>query len=254
MKGSLADRMKDYEKVLSPKFTKKVPVIIRLDGKAFHSFTIGFRKPFDMVLRETMGETSKYLCENIQGCKLAYTQSDEISLLLTDYETIYTNGWFDYEVEKIISISASMATLAFNKCLVEVAERYLDNGDISVEEFEFYKKKSMTALFDSRGFNIPKEDVVNYFIWRQQDATRNSIFMVGRANFSHKQLECKNINQIQDMLFIEKGINWNNFEVYNKRGLCVKRRPVEGTLRRKWKTDFNIPIFTQDRSYIEELI
>lgn len=187
---------------------------------------------------ESMWETTKYLCENIQGCKIAYTQSDEISLLLTDYDNIETCAWFDNNVQKMASISASMATLAFNKAFSKVAglyiysvensilegdEKYIynkygiktyvnENDEICIaDEYlnlaDIYKKKMMSAMFDSRVFSLPKEEVVNYFIWRQQDAIRNSIQMVGRANFSNKQLNKKSCTEIQDMLLQEKGIN-----------------------------------------------
>ena len=125
MKDNLGDRMKCYENVSRVYLTKRIPVIIRLDGKAFHTFTKSFRKPFDKILMETMWETSKYLCANIQGCKIAYTQSDEISLLLTDYEKITTCSWFDSNIQKMVSVSASMATLAFNKYFKEIYERHV---------------------------------------------------------------------------------------------------------------------------------
>ena len=117
-KDSLGDRMKEnYENRSKTYLTRRTPVIIRLDGKAFHSFTRGMKKPYDEIFHNTMNATMKYLCENIQGCKLGYTQSDEITLLLTDYDTLTTSAWFDYNVQKICSVSASMATMAFNKFL-----------------------------------------------------------------------------------------------------------------------------------------
>ena len=114
-KDILSDRMKTYENVNRTYLTRRTPVIIRLDMRAGHTFTKGFQKPFDEIFMKSMRETMKYLCENIQGCKLGYTQSDEISLLLVDYDDINTAAWFDYNILKIVSVSASMATLAFNK-------------------------------------------------------------------------------------------------------------------------------------------
>lgn len=113
--NSLGDRMKGYENISRIYLTKRSPVIIRIDGKAFHSFTKGFLRPFDNILMETMAETAKFLAQNISGCKLAYTQSDEISLLLTDYETNETQPWFENNLQKLVSVSASMATLHFNR-------------------------------------------------------------------------------------------------------------------------------------------
>lgn len=216
-KDSLGDRMKTYEGVTRNHLTRRTPVIIRVDGKAFHSFTKGFQRPFDMVLMESMWETTKYLCENIQGCKLGYVQSDEISLLLTDYDDIGTQAWFENNILKMTSISASMATLAFNNSFNVNQLKYIsdnDVNDLTVKQSMKYGSRIGTALFDSRVFNIPKEEVCNYFIWRQQDATRNAIQMVGQSNFGHKKLQNKNCNQIQEMLFQEKGINFNDLPAY----------------------------------------
>lgn len=256
-KDSLGDRMKGYENIPRNYLTRRLPVIIRLDGKAFHTFTKGFKKPFDNILMESMWETAKYLCENIQGCKVAYTQSDEISLLLTDYEKLDTCAWFDNNIQKIVSISASMATLAFNKVFSEIIN-HIDAEEIS-DFYDIYKRRMMTAMFDSRVFTLPKEEVNNYFVWRQQDATRNSIQMVGQANFSHKQLHKKSCDEIQEMLFQEKGINWNDLPTPNKRGICIIKEQYElnneeKTLRTRWTVDTNIPVFTQDRNYIEKYV
>ena len=258
-KDNLGKRMKEYEYVSRNYLTKRTPVIIRIDGKTFHTFTKGMKRPFDEVLIKTMQETAKYLCENIQGCKLAYTQSDEITLLLTDYETFNTQGWFNYNIQKMVSISASMATLAFNtffKDNIPTSYSYEDSKYI-----ESLKAKINKALFDSRVFNIPKEEVCNCFIWRQQDATRNSINLVGQSNFSHKELNKKSCNDIQDMLFVQKGINWNNYNTYLKRGTCIIKEEYlkkdgnnNQTLRTRWIIDKDIPIFTQDRNYIERYI
>lgn len=265
---SLGDRMKGYEDVTRNYLTRRMPVIIRIDGKAFHTFTRGFQKPFDMLLMETMWETCKYLCANIQGCKVAYTQSDEISLLLTDYETLTTSAWFDNNIQKMVSVSASMATMAFNIAFNRAISDYeeLDKpsyfeSECHHQEFEkllsMYKSRTNKAMFDSRVFNIPKEEVCNYFIWRQQDASRNSIQMVGRSNFSDKQLYKKNCDMIQEMLFSEKNINWNDLPTYQKRGACIYKELYnldDKTIRSQYVVDENIPIFTQNREYIEKYL
>lgn len=241
----LGTRMKRYEHINRNFLTKRMPTIIRLDGKAFHTFTKGMDRPFDELLISTMQETARLLCENIMGTKIAYTQSDEITILLTDYENIETEAWFDKNIQKITSISASMATLFFNKTFAEL--------DMNNK----YVNKRWKALFDSRVFNLPKEEVCNCFIWRQQDATRNAIQMVGQANFSHSQLQNKSCNAIQEMLFQEKNINFNNFPSYQKRGTCVRKEQVEignGVIRGKWIIDRDIPVFTQDRQFIEKFI
>ena len=241
-KTSIGDRMKtNYENISRYYLVRRMPVIIRIDGKAFHTFTRGFKKPFDNILIGAMQKTMKYLCENIQGCVFGYTQSDEISLLLVDYQTLDTCAWFSNNVQKICSVSASMATMAFNKTLAElVTKQTFDN----VEYQNKLQRKLYGAMFDSRVFNIPKEEVCNYFVWRQQDATRNSIQSVGQANFSHKELDCKNCGQIQDMLFEKMGINWDDLKINLKRGSCCLKDP-------DWYIDREIPIFSDDRDYIE---
>lgn len=261
---SLGDRMKRYESVPKLYLTRRVPVIIRLDGKAFHTFTRGMRKPFDTVLMESMQETMKCLCENVQGCVLGYTQSDEITLVLTDYATVKTDAWFGYNVEKMTSISASMATLVFNLVFFKNAT---DADRAAGKDYIKYKDKIGKALFDARAFSVPKDEVANCLIWRQQDATRNSIEAVGQANFSQRQLHGKSCNEIQDMLFVEKGINWNNFPTDCKRGAACRKVLVPAEIddpknpgskitveRRKWTIDHETPIFQQNREYIESLI
>ena len=114
-KDSLGDRMKKYEYITRTHLIPRMPVIIRLDGKAFHQFCNGLKRPFDDILIKTMQDTTKYLCENVQGCVLGYTQSDEITLVLVDYKTLDTTSWFDNNIQKIVSVSASMATMAFNR-------------------------------------------------------------------------------------------------------------------------------------------
>lgn len=267
-KDSLGDRMKSYEGISRIYLTKRVPVIIRIDGKAFHSFTKGFRRPFDEILIKAMQETAKYLCKNIMGCKIAYTQSDEISLLLEDYERVETQPWFENNLQKIVSVSASMATMAFNRAFADaVNERYSYYTGINADEwtgsteefdklFDNYFAKIGTAMFDSRVFILPKEEVCNYFIWRQQDATRNSIQMVAQSLFSHRQLQNKNCDQLQEMMFQEHNINWNDYPTVYKRGSCVtKEQYTENDVTRsRWVVDTNIPIFTQDRNYIDRLV
>ena len=248
---NLGDRMKDYEYVSRNYLTKRIPVIIRLDGKAFHGFTKGMKRPFDEILIQTMQETAKYLCENIMCCKIAYTQSDEISLLLVDYETPATQQWFDNNIQKMVSVSASMATLEFNKRFVQNVSQFATDDTTNV-----YTSKYYTALFDSRVFSLPKEEVNNYFIWRQQDATRNSIQMVAQSLFSHKELQCKNCNELQEKMWQEKNVNWNDFETVQKRGACVVKENYHNgeTLRTRWIVDKKIPIFTQDREYIDKYV
>lgn len=258
MSDNLGKRMKEYyENIPKTKLIRRMPTIIRLDGRSFHTFTRGFKKPFDYSLMLAIKQTTKLLCENIQNAKLGYCQSDEISILLCDYDNLDTSAWFDNEVQKICSISASMATLYFNQVFNIIAHEYVDEvndaWNISDEEINYadtlYVAAKNGAMFDSRCFNIPKEEVANYFLWRQQDATRNSIQMVGQANFTHKELHKKTCNDIQNMLLTEKNINWNNFPTYKKRGTCCIKT------EKGWIIDDDIPIFKEEgRDYIEKLI
>ena len=259
----IGKRMKSYyEQIPNTRLMRRCPVCIRIDGKAFHTFTRGFNRPFDEALINTMQETMRYLCENIQGCVLGYHQSDEISLILIDYKNLNSAAWFDYEVQKMCSISASMATMAFNKMFEEkcvVNSLVLPNTDESKKIKDAYAKAiSNCALFDARCFNLPKEEVTNYIYWRQLDATRNSIQMVGQSNFSHKELQGKSCSQIQDMLFENKGINWNDFLTYQKRGsCCIKEKYLvnDSIERTHWVIDRDIPIFKgENREYIEKLV
>ena len=268
-KDSLGDRMKQYEGNPRISLMRRNPVIIRIDGKAFHTFTRGFQRPFDDIFIESMQETAKFLCENIQNVKCSYQQSDEISLLLTDYETINTAAWFDYQVQKMCSIAASMATLAFNRAFEERIEALDFDWSMGVEGINseylsaLYKAQEKGAMFDARCFSIPKEEVCNYFQWRQMDCTRNSIQMVGQANFSHKELQNKKNEDIQEMLFSQKSINWNDFSTVKKRGSCciknfekkvINFQTQEEVIRKVWGIDKNIPIFSQDRNYIERFV
>lgn len=271
-RSDLAKRMKEYEAVPKTRLMNRVPVILRIDGKAFHTFTRGFHKPFDEILIKTMQETMKYLCENIQGCVLGYTQSDEITLILTDYKKLTSSAWFDYEVQKMCSIAASMATMAFNKTFKQLVEKeydeYMEAWNTTQKEADllrsYYVSIEKGAMFDARCFNIPKEEVTNNIYWRQQDCTRNSIQMVGQANFSHKELQNKSCNDIQDMLFTQKDINWNDFPTYLKRGSCCIKEYYQSEevdikdgpcARSRWIIDENIPIFkAEGREYIEKLI
>lgn len=290
-RDDLGNRMKTfYEEISKTRLMRRTPVVIRIDGKAFHTFTRGFKRPFDDVLIKTMQDTAKYLCENIQGCQLAYTQSDEISLLLIDYQRFETSAWFDYEVQKMVSISTSMATMEFNRRFRDNVEELVMSGKIQEEldsdtieqlyKFQnaYIEAREKGAMFDARVFNIPREEVTNYFYWRQLDASRNSIQMVGQANFSHKELQHKSCNDIQDMLMTQKNINWNDFPTYQKRGSCVVKEdyfqscedgkfikfpdgccdPYEdeesetGVWRGHWVIDKDIPIFKgEGREYIE---
>lgn len=220
----MGERMKtNYEEVWKIKLPMRIPVMIRLDGKCFHDFTRDMKRPFDKDFINNMASLAYYLCEEVQGVVFAYVQSDEISLLLHNYKKLGSQSWFGNEIQKMVSISGGMASAWFT---------------------EEYGK---TAIFDSRVFVLPEAEVVNYFIWRQQDATRNSIMMLAQSLYSHKQLHKKDCHEMQDMM-MEKDVNWNNLEDWKKRGLVVRKK------YNKWVKDFHVPIFTKNRNYIEKYL
>lgn len=271
VRDELGNRMKEYyENIPKTKLMRRCPIILRIDGKSFHTFARNFQKPFDEILIISMQETMKYLCENIQGCVLGYTQSDEITLVLIDYKKLTSQAWFDYEVQKICSIAASMATMAFNesfsKNYSKLYRRKMEYGENIDELVKTYAFKAGRAMFDCRCFNIPKKEVTNCIYWRQLDATRNSIQMVGQANFSHKELQNKSCNDIQDMLMTQKNINWNDLPTYQKRGSCCVRNHMisepygnrmldRNAGENEWVIDKNIPIFKgEGRKYIDDLV
>lgn len=269
-KGALDKRMKGYEYVTRTYLTRRTPVIIRLDGKAFHTFTRGFNKPFDDIMVKTMQDTMKYLCENVEGCVLGYTQSDEITLVLCDYKKLTSEAWFDNNIQKIVSVSASMATLAFNK-FFEINVKELYKGDIKTSPYVTKKSYWISGIeykcgmFDSRVFNIPKEEVNNCLLWRQQDATRNSIEALAQSLYPSKAIEGINTKKLQDKMFTEKDVNWNDLPTHLKRGSCCRKvkdiksvSTKDGMIvdveRTKWFLDTEIPIFSQDPDYVNSKI
>lgn len=209
----LGKRMKDYyESRFQYYLPRRTYTIIRVDGKAFHTYTRGLNKPFDGELMKDLDDSAKYGCENIQGVRFAYLQSDEISFFLTDFENTNTDAWFDGNMQKIASVSASLITAKFNQL------------------------RCKPAVFDSRVFIIPSFiEVENYFLWRQQDAIRNSISMIARSLYSHKELHGMNTNQMQEMCW-QKGINWNDYDPGIKRGRIITQRPYmrNGAQRKEW--------------------
>jgi len=280
MKDELVDRMKDfYEDRTRFKLARRTNTIIRIDGKAFHTYTKGLERPFDLGFMEDMNKTTEYLCQNIQGAKFGYVQSDEISILITDYDDISTHAWFDGNLQKMSSIAASLATAKFNQLRMArfarnsgIEPKYRDESYIAESEIGNFK----LAMFDARVFQIPyHEEVFNYFIWRQQDATRNSISSVAQANFSAKELNGKKTSDMQDMLMLEKGINWNDFSPREKRGTLIRKverqfvrkdiDPIDdgkthlidkGNIytRNVWEADPETPIFSKDKDYLKMLM
>lgn len=257
---SLGDRMKEYEGRNQYYLQKRTPVCIRVDMRAGHTFTKGFVRPFDEVFGNAMIRTMEYCATNIENCVFSYCQSDEITFVLVDYEKLETDAWFNYRTDKLCSVSASMATMAFNKFFNEEVDKYSRNLNNSGVQTNWYIAAALNgAMFDARCFNIPKEEVCNLIYWRQLDATRNSIQMVGQANFSHSELQNKSCNDIQDMLHEQKGINWNDYPTRWKRGVaCYRVKDLDeydNDWGGYWAIDYEMPILKgEDRAYVDNLI
>jgi tRNA(His) guanylyltransferase len=270
-RDSLGDRMKEhYEDRTRYLLPRRTYTIIRVDGKSFHTYTRDCQRPYDQGLMDDMDATAQALCENIEGAQFAYVQSDEISLLLTDFAGRQAEAWFDGNLLKMTSISASIATAHFNQA--RMFRLATHKTAMSPGRDDLYAVfEASPAYFDSRAFTIPDPtEVENYFIWREQDATRNSISMTAQAHFPHDQLQGKSMNEMQEMLWQEKGINWNDEPAGFKRGRCVVRETIRkdvdyidkrtgetktatGVERHVWRV-VAPPIFTQDRDWLPALI
>ena len=216
-KDSLGDRVKRYESVSKPLLMRRTPLFIRVDGKAFHTFTRGCNKPFDQDLIDCMVYATEKTASEMQGFKLAYTQSDEATFMLWDFDTLETSAWFDYELNKIVSITASMFTAYFNELWTRRNTLVYANTTESATHME---KARRIAFFDARAFNVPEEDWPNVFIWRQRDWVRNSIQMVARSLYSQKQLEGKKTADLHELLY-QKDVNWADLMPQHKNGTFV---------------------------------
>lgn len=262
---SLGNRMKQYEDVFRTKLPIRLPVIFRIDGKAFHTYTRDCKKPVDQGLVDCMNLTAIELCKQVQGTQIAYVQSDEISLLLNNYTTTDTQPWFENNIQKMVSVAASVAGVTFTVNSAKIWGEQGHNGPGTTYDNNYSTPIIKPAYFDARVFVLPKEEAVNYFLWRQQDATRNSVQMLARSLYSHKECTDKNNSQLQEMIF-QKGINWNDCPTAQKRGRCIVKiatikpalNPKTGQTvmaeRSEWVVDNNIPVFSQNRKYIDRLV
>lgn len=227
--NNLGSRMKQYEKVNDFKLTRRTPVIIRVDGRSFHTFTKGLDRPFDKRFISVMQNVAEDLMKLSGNCVLAYVQSDEISILLKDWSKLESEPFFDNKIQKLVSIFAAAATSSF-------INNWFTSGADGVKDL-------VNIQFDARCFNLPKEEVCNYFLWRQQDWTRNSIQMLGRSKFSQKEMNGKSCDVIQDMLWKKFDINWDKLDTYLKRGTFLYR--MDDIV-----VDYDCPILTKNREYI----
>lgn len=230
----LGDRMKEYESCNRLTLPDNLPVVVRIDGNKFSTWTRGFEKPFDIRFINIMNEVAKFTIEKMQNARFAFVQSDEISFIMYK-KNFRAQPWFGNGVQKMASIASSIATAKLNS--MECC-------------------KDRPAWFDGRCFVLPRNEVKNYCLWRQRDWERNSIQMLARSMYSQKQLQNKNISDLNEMIF-QKGQNWNDLPTYLKRGRCIVRVDEEFTTngnkftRSVWKVDNDIPIFTENPEYIE---
>lgn len=230
---TIGDRIKRYEETSKYHLTPRQPVFIRIDGKAFHTFTRNMKKPFDTKFMECMVCAGEITSKEMMGFKLGYHQSDEFTFVLTDLDTFETQTWFDNELQKIVSISSSMFTANFNSLM-----------------------GGTKAVFDARAFSVPLEDAANVFIWRQRDWERNSIQMLSRSRFSHKQLMNKKVPEMHEMLF-SVGVNWSDlddnlkngtFITKDKKRICNKlsyediQKMIHDELRQEIESNYRIPV------------
>lgn len=274
MNDELGERMKEqYEHRTRYFVPRRTYTIIRLDGKAFHTYTKGLDKPFDMGLIEDMDSAIVAMMPKIQGVILAYTQSDEISLLLTDFGTPQTSAWFDGNIQKMASVSSSVITGEFNRFRArrwrkglkeEMFMAYNGMGQEADDHSSYATDDGCIfniAYFDSRVFTIPdRTEVLNYLIWRNQDCARNAVSMVAQSKFSHKELQGKSTSEMQEMLFQNHGINWSEYDASLKNGRLIYKEtgipellPDGEVLRSRWKV---VPgwKFTENRDWLESLI
>lgn len=230
-KDPLGSRMKEnYENRTRFLLPRRTYTIARLDGKGFHQFCKGMSRPYDVGLMNVMDYTALNLCKEISGAEFAFVQSDEIQILITDFKELNTEAWFDYNIQKLASVTASIATAHFNS---------------------YYKHPlNKLATFDSRVFTISdREEVANSFIWRQNDCSRNSISMTAQSLYSHSELQCKKRSELQEMCF-QKGTNWNDLPSGFRRGRVIFNDKGHGG----WQVCQDPAIFTQDRQWLMNLI
>jgi len=218
----------DYEDALRVSLPRRSYVAIRIDGRGFHTFTKSLERPYSRRLADALDSAAAGLCGEMIGCRFGYGQSDEYSFLLTDFEKENAPLWFDGNVQKIVSVSASLFTAYFNRAF---------GGE-------------RIAAFDSRVLVISQRaEVAKYFLWRQLDASANSLNMLASAHYPHVELLGKSNAEKHEMLFA-RGVNWAKQPADFKRGRVV-RRGVDG---RSWEIDLSIPVFNREPGYLDALI
>jgi tRNA(His) 5'-end guanylyltransferase len=227
MKDDLGRRIKhDYEDAFRLTLPRRTYSIVRIDGRGFHQFTRGLERPYSRTLADALDQAALHLCQEMIGCRFAYGQSDEYSFLLTDFEAEDSVLWFDGNLQKIVSVSASLFGAVFAK----------------------HFPSERIAAFDSRAMVIAqREEVARYFVWRQLDASANSLNMLASAHYTHEELAGCSVEDKHELLH-KKGVNWAKQPADFKRGRMVHR--ANG----KWEIDREIPVFQRAPDYLRNLI
>lgn len=251
---TLGDRMKGaYENKYRYYLPDNIPIIIRLDGSHFHSFCRGMKKPFDPIFIKAMQNTMLSLCENIANVKFGYVESDEISLLMMTTKK-NTQPWFDNNIQKIVSTSAALCSVYFNEIFAGICLDELNLfAEVDTYDYKMLRKGNLKPTFDSRVFVLPEFEVQNYYIWRQQDCSRNSILSLAQSLYSAKEIENFKTPELVKKMQEEKNVDWNSYTSVEKYGTCAYKIPTTAigkdgkeTIRNKWTLDINMPILTSE--------
>lgn len=224
---NLEDKCQYYRSLTDYRLLPNSNILVMLDGKNFSKLVKNnFEKPFDDCFIRMMNETAKFLCENVQGCKFAYVQSDEISLLITDYDTPETDMLFGGRLCKIQSILASLATSEFNRWFtIWNLNKCYDNVSVG----EFISKMKM-AQFDCKAWVVPNvNDVFSYFLYRQLDCIKNSKQQTAQTYIPHKELLGKNADEQIAMCIDRCIVDWNMFEDKYKYGRFIAKEVTTQT-------------------------
>lgn len=221
MNDELGERMKCYENQSKSFLLKRTPAILRIDGRAFHTFTKGFNYPFDEILSMCMRMAAIEVLKDCSTGILAYGQSDEVSILMIDYRGLQTNQWFGGNIQKIVSIVASEFTSSFNSMLYDILNQLNSSEFSNKDYYEKIRTKLFRANFDARVFSIPESDISNYFYWRHKDCIRNSVTMAASLVFSHKELHGKKTEEKREMLRCNGKQSWENMNEVFKNGYLI---------------------------------
>lgn len=261
-KKNLRDRMKSYENNYNIRLKNNSIIILRLDGRCFRKFTRDLDKPYDIDFSNLMAETCFNLKDLIPNIKFIYSVSDEINILIvndSNEKGKEITRWYNNRIQKIISSTASLATLSFNKNIENIFRLYLDkcskyegiNQKIFKENYKKYQiwvNKLYSATFDCRAFKIPRTEVCNYFIFRLFDGKSNSIQSLAQQYYKQKDLDNKNLKEQLEMIKDKTNIDWNTLTDRRKYGFAIYKNNEE------WILDNNIPDLTKNRDYIDKYI